>query len=448
MKRAFLLVILLVVLSAGCGPATSEIQTLDTSTPVPGALVVDAGKDLGPISPFVYGSNYSVFGAVPVDMLPAAIDSHITVLRFPGGRWGNENDIQPFQLDMFVAFCKQVGAIPTISVRFQNSTPEVAAALVHFANIEQKYQITYWSIGNEPDYELLDGKHFDTGYFNTQWRAIAKAMKAVDPTIKLLGPELSQWGTELARTPKFPPIQTPTGEERQDWMTDFLKANGDLVDIVTVHRYPLYDPSGSAPITVDTLRQNTLEWDPMVTYLRGMIKQITGRDLPIAFTEVNSDPSQVLGKVASPDSFYNAIWYADILGRMISQDVFMVNQFVLASRTGGLGLIYNSELRPTYYVFQMYSHFGSEQVSASSGTAEVTVYAAKRADGTLTILIINLSDNEQHVPLQVQGVNLSKVQVWLFDTTHKAEDLGEKALPADDVVVLPAQSISLYAIAK
>ncbi len=40
----------------------------------------------------------------------------------------------------------------------------------------------------------------------------------------------------------------------------------------------------------------------------------------------------------------------------------MVNQWLLSQRTTGLGLIYNSEIRPTYYVFQMYSHFGSEQV--------------------------------------------------------------------------------------
>jgi hypothetical protein len=448
MKRSSLFIILLLVLSVSCGPAAPVAQLPDESTPAPGALIVKANKDLGPISPYVYGSNYSVFGAVPTSLLQAAYDSHITVLRFPGGRWGNENDIQPYQLDMFMDLCKKIGAIPTVSVRFQNSTPEVAAALVHYANIEQKYQITYWSIGNEPDYELLNGKHFDTTYFNTQWRAIAKAMKAVDPTIKLLGPELSQWGTELAKTPKFPPIQTPTSEERQDWMTDFLKANGDLVDIVSVHRYPLYDPSGSAPITVDTLRQNTLEWDPMVIYLRGMIKQITGHDLPIAFTEVNSDPSAVFGRVASPDSFYNAIWYADILGRMISEDVFMINQFVLASRQGGLGLIYNSELRPTYYVFQMYSHFGSQRVDASSGVAEVTVYAAKRADGTLTIMVINLADNEQRVLLQVEGKKATKAQVWLFDAEHTASDMGEQPLPADDVLTLPAQSITLYAIAK
>ena len=65
----------------------------------------------------------------------------------------------------------------------------------------------------------------------------------------------------------------------------------------------------------------------MVTYLRTQIHQITGRDIPIAFSEVNSDSSGVVGGVASPDSYYNAIWYADVLGRLIEQNVFMVNQW-------------------------------------------------------------------------------------------------------------------------
>ena len=140
------------------------------------------------------------------------------------------------------------------------------------------------------------------------------------------------------------------------------------------------------------LRENTVEWNQYVIYLRSIIHEITGRDLPIAFTEVNSDPTPgLVGGSAIPDSFYNAIWYADVLGRLIQEDVFMVNQWVFAYRTGGLGLINGSELRPTYYVFQMYYHFGSEQVLATSGVQYVTVYASKREDGALTILVINLS---------------------------------------------------------
>jgi hypothetical protein len=418
-------------------PAVLSSPTI-VPTPVPDVLYVDPEVDLGPISPYIYGSNYGPWTAVPADMLQVAYDSHITALRWPGGNWGDQNDVAGYQIDMFMAFCKSMNAIPTISVRLLNGTPEAAAELVRYANIEQKYGITYWSIGNEPNlFDSLPNVDYDSVRFNQEWRAIAQAMKAVDPSIKLLGPELSQWGTNLENTPK--------DSAGRDWMTEFLQANGDLVDVVTVHRYPLYHADGK-PSTVDDLRNNTLEWTNMVTYLRGLIHETTGRDIPLAFTEVNSDPSNVISGVASPDSFYNALWYADILGQLIQQGVFMVNNFVLANRTGGLGIIYGSEIRPIYYDFQIYSHFGTELVYASSGVEFVNVYAAKRADGALTIMVINLTDSEQQIQLQVQGKRLSTAEVWLLDATHNAEDMGQQSFQPNSMLTLPAQSASLYTI--
>jgi hypothetical protein len=436
MKRSFLAGIAILLVLAACAPQ----PVLDTPTPVSGALTVDPGLALGPISPYLYGSNHGPWTAVPANMLDAAFDSHLTVLRWPGGAWGDQNEIQQQQLDAFMDFCTKMGVVPTISVRLLNGTPEAAAALVHYANVEKGYKITYWSIGNEPTlYEAQTKQSYDTVRFNQEWRAIAQAMKAVDPKIKLMGPELHQWGTSLETTPK--------DSAGRDWMTEFLKANGDLVDIVTVHRYPMYHIDGTAT-TVADLRRNTLEWGPMVTYLRGLIKENTGRDLPVAFTEVNSDPTNVLGGEASPDSFYNAIWYADILGRMMNEHVFMVNQFALAFRIGGLGMIYNSDIRPTYYVFRMYSKFGDKQVAASSGVDQVTVYAATRPDKALTIMVINLSDSDQRVPLQVKGIQFTQADVWRLDADHLGVDLGTQSIPSDGILDLPARSMTLYVISK
>jgi alpha-L-arabinofuranosidase len=96
----------------------------------------------------------------------------------------------------------------------------------------------------------------------------------------------------------------------------------------------------------------------------------------------------------------------------------------------------------------MYSHFGTQRVSAASGVPDVTIYAAKREDGSLTIMVINLTDSEQPVTLQVRGSKPSKAETWLFDAHHNAEDLGKLAFPSDGRLVLPAQSITLYAILK
>jgi alpha-L-arabinofuranosidase len=433
MKRLSLITLLIIISLSACGPAPAP-------TPIADTLFVEPGTSLGPISPYLFGTNYGPMHAVALDVLPLVENGGFTVLRFPGGAWTDTADMKNFQIDQLMAFSKQVGAMPTISVRLLGGKPETAAELVRYTNLKKKYGVTYWSIGNEPNiYTQL--KQADYEYLpenlNKEWRDIAVAMKAVDPTIKLMGPELSQWNESYETTPKDP--------TQKDWMTEFLKANGDLLDVVTVHRYPMHSPS-NGPVTVQQLRENTRKWVSEVEYLRTLIREIVGRDLPIAITEVNSDPSNAQLADASPDSFYNAIWYADVLGQAMNADVFMINQWVLSQRTTGLGLFKGSEIRPSYYVFPLYKNFGNEQVYAASGMADVDIFAAKRADGALTLMVINLSDVEQRVPLQVKGVQLKEAEVWLLDSTHNAENLDTQAFASDGILTLPAQSATLYVI--
>jgi hypothetical protein len=429
MKRWLWCLIPWAFLLAACAPASP--------TPIPGALFVDPGKDLGPISPYIYGTNYGPNNPVVLEMMPQVEAAGFTALRFPAGAWTDMVDVQNFQIDAFMDFCKQVGAMPTISVRLLGGRPETAASLVRYTNIEKKYGVTYWSIGNEPDIFTQQGyANFDytSEQFNQDWRAIALAMKAADPTIKLMGPEIHQWNNSLAATPK--------DSSGRDWMTDFLKANGDLVDVVTVHRYPMYSPNGA--VTVRDLRTNTRAWKGEVDYLRGLIRKTLGRDLPIAVTELNSDPSSVILQEVSPDSYYNAIWYADVLGQLMNADIFMVNQWVLSQRSTGLGMLSGTTVRPSFYVFPLYKNFGAEQVAASSGVPDVDIFAARRKDGALTLMVINLSDAEVRAPLQVKGVKLTSAEVWLLDAAHNAEDLGAQVFAPDGVVTLPAQSAALY----
>jgi alpha-L-arabinofuranosidase len=379
--------------------------------------------------------------AVPLEVMPLVEQAGFTALRFPGGAWTDAMDMQPFQIDMLMTFAKQVNAMPTISVRLLGGKPETAAELVRYTNIEKKYGVTYWSIGNEANiYTQLKQANYDytIDHLNKEWRAIALAMKEADPTIKLMGPEISQWNDSYETTPK--------DSSGRDWMIEFLKANGDLVDVAAVHRYPLHSPTN--PVTVQDLRENTRKWAAIIEYLRKVTLETIGHELPIAITELNSDPSSAQMQDASPDSFYNAIWYADVLGQMMNADVFMVNQWVLSQRTGGLGLIQGTTVRPSFYVFPLYKNFGSEQVYAASGVTDVDIFAAQRADGALTVMVINLSDTEQHVPLQVKGIQLKDADVWLLDASHFSENLGTQTFSEDGMVDLPGQSATLYIINK
>ena len=459
MQRLSAFTLLFLILSACApstptlAPATPTVTAVPTSTPpptptlipspVPDTLFVDPSISLGPISPLVYGSNYGPWLTVPFYMLPQAFDSGIKILRFPAGAWGDHNNVTHRQIDQFMDFAKQMGATAVFHVRLLGGTPEQAAEMVRYTNVEKKYNVEYWAIGNEPtlfDAELKNkGESYDTERFNKEWRTFAEAMKNVDPTIKLVGAEVNQFSYDPT-----PGATTNFGERDEEWFIEFLKSNGDFVDVVSFHRYPFPSSRVSGPPSIDELRQNAQEWDKIIIHARELIHEHTGRDLPIAVTEFNSAYDKSVGGEATPDSHYNAIWLADVLGRMIKNDVFMANEWALAATggAGGLGLISSLDLFPAYYTYQLYKKFGNELVYSSSDDPDLSVYAAQREDGALTIMVINLSLEERTKAIQIAGQSQVNAETWLFDPAHKAEKLGMRALSGP--ITFPPQSVTLY----
>jgi alpha-L-arabinofuranosidase len=339
-----------------------------------------------------------------------------------------------------------MNATATINVRLKGGTPEQAAEMVRYVNIDRRYNVIYWGIGNEPtlyNSELSDG--YDVDIFNKEWRAIAQAMKKVDPTIKLVGPELHQFSYAMTGTTNYG-VTTAQDRNGKYWMEEFLKANGDLVDIISIHRYPFPVSNTAGSPTVEELQKNAQEWDSIIIHLRDVIQKNTGRDLPIAVTEFNSAYNKSVGADTSPDSHYNAIWLGDVLGRMINNGVFMANHWMLTSKggDGGWGLIGQSDVYPSYYTYQMYKMFGNELVESLSNQANLTIYAAQREDGTLTIMVINLTLEAQIKAVRIADQVSVKGEAWLFDPTHKAESIGPVNLDGD--YKFPPQSITLFII--
>ena len=438
--------ILLLSSCSAYAPTPSALPTITpVPTPVPDTLFVDGAQDLGSISPFVYGANYGPWVIVPVDLIPQAEVSGITYLRFPGGEWGDQNDLKDYQIDRFITLARQMNAEPMINVRMPGGSPAQAAELVRYCNVTNDYNVRYWGIGNEPNlytaHTMFDD--YDTVRYNEEWREFAEAMLAVDPDIVLMGPGTSQYTGN--------PETDPRDEEGRDWVREFLLANGDLVDIVAIHRYPFPTSMTDQSPTIDALRANSREWDTIIPNLRAVIRETTGRDLPVAVNEVNSNWSHAVGGEATPDSFYNAIWWGDVLGRLIRQKVDIVAYFLLQCRTsqGGYGLLAGYEVRPTYYVYQMYKHFGDELLYASSDDPDVSIYAARRQDGTLTLMLINLGPEEKRKPLRLENVTpTGPAEVWLFDADRQAERIGAQAIADGAEITLPAQSISLYVLPR
>jgi hypothetical protein len=400
-----------------------------------GDLWIDTTQPQGSINPLVYGANYGPWALVPSAVLPFVAESGVTFLRFPAGNWGDDNDITEQQLDLFMLQVRGWGVEPSVSVRMEGGTPEAAAALVRYANVEKSYDIRYWSIGNEPDLY----PDYTPERANREWRAIAEAMEAVDPTILLIGPELSQFPT------------TPEGTDylniRREWLRAFLEANGDLVDIVSIHRYP-FPPTNSSPATtIDQLRENAAEWDGLILNLRTVILETMGHDMPMAVTETSSHWNIVAGGEATPDSFYHAIWWADVLGRMIRGGVSAVNYFTLASAPdNAYGLLGRTQPHPTYYVYPLYQQLGDQLVASGSDVGDVTITAALDGD-VLTFLVINRGNLPLDLPLLLDGAPLTgTADAWRLDATHNADSIGTIALDTDTLLNLPPQSATVYRI--
>jgi hypothetical protein len=464
MLRNLTIVTLTAIFLAGCGRALTPLATQIASvaptaipspttfptptaipTPVPGTLFVDPSTSLGPISPLIYGSNYGPWLTVPFYMLPQAYDSGIKILRFPAGAWGDHNDVTHMQIDQFMDFANKMGATAIFHVRLLDGTPEQAAEMVRYTNTEKKYHVQYWSIGNEPtlfDAELkIRGDLYNIERFNREWRTFAEAMKKVDPTIKLVGAEINQFSYDPT-----PGATTNFGQRDEEWFIEFLKANGDLVDIVSFHRYPFPSTRVSGPPSINELRQNAQEWDKIIIHARELIHQYTGLDLPIAVTEFNSAYDKSVGGEATPDSHYNAIWMADVLGRMIRNRVFMANEWALTAKGGfgGLGLVGPLDVYPAYYAYQLYKKFGNELLYSSSDDPDLSIYAARREDGALTVMVINLSLEEKTKAIRIGDQAQVQAEAWLFDPEHKAENVGSVEL--SNGIIVPAQSITLYIV--
>jgi hypothetical protein len=125
----------------------------------------------------------------------------------------------------------------------------------------------------------------------------------------------------------------------------------------------------------------------------------------------------------------------------------MVGQFVLSQAPGGgeLGLFARDDPRPIYYVYPMYHRFGTQLVESSTDKGLVSIYAAKRDDGALTLMVINRNGVEQTMAVQLNGFKPSgAAEVYRLDETHKAEKIEAQKIEDGAAVTVPPYSMTLY----
>lgn len=396
---ASIVVILLVgvrTTAAYIGANNTLVVHIDNQQPV----IVDP-RASAPRSPYIFGVNAfpeegtqalnGAYGFMPYDAktVSGLTGAGITMLRFPGGDWGEQNPVSYQQIAAFLTLAKNSHATPLMAVRLTNGSPEQAAAMVSFTNRtnDPNRKITpnmpnlpvfYWVIGNEPD---LIGPNYTVAQYVQDFTAYAAAMKAVDPRIQIYGPEISA-------------LDGPTGSldaSGTPWLTGFLKGvasyekshHTTILDGLSFHSYAF----GNASANVGLLLSSSDVWRYTLSQIRLEIQQLMGRSIPIAITEINTNTQ------GSSDPLATALWWADSLGVLQEEQVNIVN-FFAARGLQQQDMLMNIGGAPTpiYYAMRMYTHMEPNVIQVGSAPGPVSIYASvNSSNNTLSLMFVNKS---------------------------------------------------------
>jgi hypothetical protein len=438
-----------------------------------------------PINNNLYSMN--IFDQARADYVPQASNAYVAylkalrpgMLRWPAGFYGQQYqftssgpegpfNMTPALIDAYMRLCQQTGAQPYISVNVETGTVQNAADLVRYVNITKGYKAVWWQLGNEPDLQGVDATHSPQLYATTYLK-FAAAMKAVDPTIKLVGAELLSGEDCLGQ------------HGNVDWLTPILQIAGSQMDAVAWHYYPIDSdnpntPSSAGPSVAHLLNEDAQDWPPagmdfVDTIFPGMKSKLQtyAPQAQIWVDEFAEDSGAQNGANLS-DQDVGALWAADALGRFAEYGPGALFKFIYkAEPTHKYTLIDNNEApRPEYYAYWMYAQLWGDRLvkSTSDAPAEVNVHAALRSgDGSLRVMVVNKHSTAEAVRLQIAGYTPSAAQSYVLQgdgyvstnitlngTTLSMSNigLGEKAIaPAaaqactDNVMTLPAYSVTL-----
>jgi hypothetical protein len=354
-----------------------------------------------------------------------------TYLRV-GGYNNDANTPNPFddaQLDAMVTYARAVGAEPILQVPHladeagDPATPATGAAMVQYANVTKGYGIKYFSIGNEPDLYDSMGSPADAsqpaipGYTPAQYcasvTAYVAAMKAVDPTIQIVGPDLAY---------KY----QAGGGVSLDWLTPILETCGDAFDVISVHRYPFEAAMATLPATA----ADAVTFRQVMTSVFGILTTTRQQAKPLALTEMNVAYDATTGCVlgGSPGTVGSALWMADILGSSIQLGLWTSAVWDISDpddwSLGLIGLPPAHVPRPEYFAYALYaSHFGPTVLPSVSGLPSgVAAYASRDlADDATELIVINW--NTSPVALNFQLTDLATppaAPTYLFPPTSMA----------------------------
>ncbi len=204
------------------------------------------------------GSKLSDANGFRKDVAALITDMGVPLIRYPGGnfvsgyhwldgvgpkkdrptvldRAWNELDNNQFGTDEFMEWCRMVGTKPLMGFNLGTDTPEDAAALVEYCNIdkgtkwsdlrrehgyEQPWNVKDWCLGNEMDGPWQMG-HMTAKEYGEKARDAANQIRRVDPTTNLIA-----CGSSNTILPTY-----------LVWDREVLEGCYDLIDGISLHNY-------------------------------------------------------------------------------------------------------------------------------------------------------------------------------------------------------------------
>lgn len=400
-----------------------DVRLAGTPAPAVVNVSVNAADVIRTVDDRLFGLNTAVwdsaFNTADTVSLLQAMDNK--VLRFPGGSLSDEyhwatNTTQnntwtwATGFDAFANVARQTNAQKFITVNYGSGTPQEAADWVRNANVTRGLGVRYWEIGNENygswEFDTHARPHDPFTYANLAKDYIAQ-MRAVDPAIKI-GVVVTSGEDDYANYSDHPVVNPRTGQTHNGWtpvVLATLKSLNVTPDFVIYHKYA-QGPGGENDAS---LLQSARSWTSEVANLRQMVNDYLGAEgagVEIVCTENNSVYSSP-GKQTT--SLVNGLFLADSIGQALQTELSTLLWWDLRNSQdtgnnndpslygwrayGDYGIVSDRNDRyPTYHVarlLQWFARGGDQVVRATSDYALLSAYAAKRADGTLTLLVIN-----------------------------------------------------------
>ena len=400
---------------------------------------------------------------------------HSGVYRWPGGNFvsGHEwrdaigdpdkrppimdpvwHAVQPNDVgtDEFMTLCRllQVEAYITVNAGFGDSWS--AAQLVEYVNgaastpmgslrsangHPQPYKVRFWGIGNEPWGEWQLG-FMPVAQFELKYDLFAKAMRRVDPAIKLIAPgSMPDAMTGSKQAKRLSGQVVPDYLSPGDWSGNLLAHCLDNIDMLSEHFYSTSDKRTDLQTgeKVSTGTQTLIEWERAPAtqvrvkfeHYQEYLKRIPGlKEKPVP---ISLDEWAYIG--APPNSYKVVPAYAWAFHEMFRHsDLYQLGAFTFATAMISEDRT-NAVLSPTGLLFKLYrDHFGvipvqvsgdspqpkplypaggdQPSVNPGSDTYPLDVSAALSEDRKLlTFAVLNPSDSAQPLKLSISGARLA-----------------------------------------